>query len=312
MNTLLSRMAVAFLILAVVTGCARDAASIVKEPPLPDSPDGTVLAVAEALQNNRAEILWTALPESYQSDITEITHEFAEKLDPEIYDRGFALIMRAFEVLDDRKDVILGSETFKSTGADGDEIRTGLSGTQVFAQALKSSEVATVDGLGSIEWGQFLATTGSKILENAAALESEDGENPLDELESLTVETLEISDDRATLRIGSAEHDPEDVEMVRVEGRWIPAEMAEEWPQFVEDARQGLAEMTPENMAAQKTQIMMFFGMAEGFIEQIASLQTPEEFDAAIGPILAPMLGGDIDMGDEAEWETAEEETEAE
>ena len=312
MNTLLSRMAVAFLILAVVTGCARDAASIVKEPPLPDSPDGTVLAAAEALQNNRAEILWTALPESYQSDITEITHEFAEKLDPEIYDRGFALIMRAFEVLDDRKDVILGSETFKSTGADGDEIRTGLSGTQVFAQALKSSEVATVDGLGSIEWGQFLATTGSKILENAAALESEDGENPLDELESLTVETLEISDDRATLRIGSAEHDPEDVEMVRVEGRWIPAEMAEEWPQFVEDARQGLAEMTPENMAAQKTQIMMFFGMAEGFIEQIASLQTPEEFDAAIGPILAPMLGGDIDMGDEAEWETAEEETEAE
>lgn len=312
MNTLLSRMAVAFLILAVVTGCARDAASIVKEPPLPDSPDGTVLAVAEALQNNRAEILWTALPESYQSDITEITHEFAEKLDPEIYDRGFALIMRAFEVLDDRKDVILGSETFKSTGADGDEIRTGLSGTQLFAQALKSSEVATVDGLGSIEWGQFLATTGSEILENAAALESEDGENPLDELESLTVEALEISDDRATLRIGSADHDPEDVEMVRVEGRWIPAEMAEEWPQFMEDARQGLAEMTPENMAAQKTQIMMFFGMAEGFIEQIASLQTPEEFDAAIGPILAPMLGGDMDMGDEAEWETTEEETEAE
>jgi hypothetical protein len=308
MNTLLSRMAIAFLILAVATACARDAASIVKEPPLPDSPDGTVLAVVEALQNNHAEILWTALPESYQSDITEITHEFAGKMDPEIYDRGFALIMRAFEVLDDRKDVILGSEIFQSTGGDAEEIRTGLSGTQAFTHALESSEVATIEGLGSIEWGQFLATTGSKILANAAALESEDGENPLDELESLTVETLEISDDRATLRIGSAEHDPEDVEMVRVEGRWIPAELAEEWPQFVEDARQGLAEMTPENMAAQKTQIMMFFGMAEGFIEQVASLQTPEEFDAAIGPMLAPLMGGEMDSGDdEEEWETPEE-----
>jgi hypothetical protein len=95
--------------------------------------------------------------------------------------------------------------------------------------------------------------------------------------------------------------------MVRVEGRWIPAELAEEWPQFVEDAREGLAEMTPENMAAQKTQIMMFFGMADGFIEQIASLQTPEEFDAAVGPMLAPLMGGEMDYGDEEVWEEPEE-----
>jgi hypothetical protein len=307
MHTRISRITLCLLTLALASSCARNAASVVNEQPLPDSPDGTVLAVVEAIQNNHAEILWIALPKSYQNDITEITHGFADKMDPEIYDRGFALVMRALEVLDDRKDVILGSETFKSTGAEEEEIRTGLNGTQVFAQALGSSEVATVDGLGSIDWGQFLATTGSQILENAAALESEDGGNPLNELDTLTVETLEISGDRATLRIGSAEHEPEDVEMVRVEGRWIPAEMAEEWPQFVEDSRKGLAEMTPENMAAQKTQIMMFMGMAEGFIEQVASLQTPEEFDAAIGPMLAPLMGGEMDTADEAEWEAPEE-----
>ena len=59
-------------------------------------------------------------------------------------------------------------------------------------------------------------------------------------------------------------------------------------------------------MAAQKTQIMMFFGMTDGLIEQIASLQTPEEFDAAIGPMLAPFMGA-ASMGmmgdDEEEWE---------
>jgi hypothetical protein len=63
---------------------------------------------------------------------------------------------------------------------------------------------------------------------------------------------------------------------------------------------------------------MMFFGMADGFIEQIASLQTPEEFDAAIGPMLAPLLGGaSMDMGeddelDDTEWEVPEEEPEDE
>jgi hypothetical protein len=307
MHRLFSRTVLASFIFFAATGCARNADSIANVEALPDTPDGTVLAVAEALRNNHPEILWTALPESYQNDLTEITHEFAAKMDPEIYDRGFALIMRAIEVLDDRKDVILGSETFASTGADADEIRSGMSGAQVFTSTLKSSELATLAGLGSIDWAHFLATTGSQILSSAAALEAEEGENPLDELETLTVETVEVSDERATLRIGFAEREPEEVEMVKVEGRWIPDELAEEWPQFMEDAHQGLAEMTPENMAAQKTQIMMFFGMADGFIDQVASFQTPEEFDSAIGPMLAPLMGGEMDFGDEEEWEDPEE-----
>ena len=99
--------------------------------------------------------------------------------------------------------------------------------------------------------------------------------------------------------------------MAKVEGRWVPAEMADEWAQGIEDARQGLAEMTPEKMAAQKTQIMMFFGMADALIDQIASLQTPEEFDAAIGPMLAPFMGGpSMDIDDEEEWESEEPEIE--
>jgi hypothetical protein len=58
---------------------------------------------------------------------------------------------------------------------------------------------------------------------------------------------------------------------------------------------------------------MMVFGMADGFIEQIASLQTPEEFDAAIGPMLAPLLGMEsMDMGEDEEWEVPEEEPEEE
>ena len=303
------RFAVASLILIVAFGCARSADSIGKEPTIPDSPDGTVLAVAEGLQDNHAEILWTALPESYRSDITEITTTFAEKMDPVLYDRAFALVMRAVEVLDDRKDIILASETFKSTAADAEEIRASLSNTQVFTETLKASEIGTLAGLASVDWEQFLATTGSELIKHAAAIEAEEGENPLDDLASLKVETVDLTDDRATLRISSDNHEPEDVEMAKVEGRWVPAELADDWAQSIEEARQNLAEITPETMAAQKTQIMMFFGMADGLIEQIASLQTPEEFDAAIGPMLAPFLGGaSMDMGGDEEWEITEEE----
>jgi len=310
MHNKIFRLAVASLILIAALGCARTADSIGKEPTIPDSPDGTVLAFAEAVQDNRAEDIWKVLlPDSYKTDIAEITTTFAEKMDPAIYDQAFAILMRAVEVLDDRKDIILASETFKSTAADADEIRTSLSNTQVFTETLKASEIASLAGLGSVDWEQFLATTGNAFIKHAKTMEAEDGEKPFDDLDSLKVETVDITDDRATLRISSDNHEPEDVEMARVEGRWIPAELADEWAQSIEEARQSLAEITPETMAAQKTQIMMFFGMATGLIDQIASLQTPEEFDAAIGPMLAPFMGGaSMDMGDDEEWEITEEE----
>ena len=41
---------------------------------LPSTPDGTIEAVAKALADSHPEILWEALPPSYRTDITEITH----------------------------------------------------------------------------------------------------------------------------------------------------------------------------------------------------------------------------------------------
>ncbi len=302
------RLVTASLIIVVALGCAKNADSNVQAPAIPDTPDGTVLAVAAGLQDNHPEIIWEALPKSYRADINEITSTFAEKMDPEVYDRVFALVMRAIEVLDDRKEIIFASETFTSTGADADDIRTGLSNAQWFTATLKASKIATLEGLSKVDWERFLATTGAQMLEHAASIESGDGDKPLDDLNTLEVETLDLTGDRATLRISSEDHDPEEIEMARVEGRWIPAEMADEWSQKIEEARQSLAELTPEDMAAQKTQIMMFFGMADAFIEQIASLQTPEEFDAAIGPMLAPFMGAaSMGMGEDEEWEEPEE-----
>lgn len=307
------RLALVSMILVAVVGCARDANSISNEVTIPDSPDGAVLAVAEALQNNHAEALWTALPESYQQDIIEITLAFSEKMDPEVYDRAFATVMRAIEVLDDRKEIILASETFKSSGADADDLRLTLSNSLVFTDILKTSELATVAGLGSVDWEQFLATTGNEFIKQAAAIESPEGDNPFDSLDSLKVETIDVSEDRAMLRISSDDHEPEDVEMARVEGRWIPAELADDWSRSIEEARQNLAEITPETMAEQKTQIMMVFGMADGLIEQIASLQTPEEFDAAVGPLLAGFMGGgSMSTGGDDDWEMTEEAPEEE
>ena len=97
MQTKVFRLAIASLILIVAAGCARTADSGA-EATVPDTPDGAVYAFAEAIQNNHVESIWRNLiPEPYKSDITEITKAFAEKMDPAVYDRAFAIINKKID-----------------------------------------------------------------------------------------------------------------------------------------------------------------------------------------------------------------------
>jgi hypothetical protein len=215
-------------------------------------------------------------------------------------------------VLREKKTLIFESATFQSTQVDSAEIDQALNPTFAISETLLTSEISTLYGLGMIDWEQFLATTGATVLEQASALEIVDGEDPLGELATLEVEIVTETEDTATLRLKTANEDPEEVEMVRVEGRWIPADLAKRWPEMMANARQKLDELTPESMAAIKTQAMMGLGMAEGLIDQIATIESAEQFDAAVGPLLQGLMGsmnlGDFTDSDDDEEDTTEHE----
>lgn len=285
------RMASTIGIVLLTLGCIQTADTAGAGTTLPDTPDGTVVAVAQNLVNHHPEIVWAALPESYRADINEITSTFAEKMDPEVYDQVMALANRAVEVLQQKKDLILASEAFESAQTDPEEFDSSMTAGIAVAHTLLSSEISTLAGLSAINWQQFLATTGKTLMDQAEEIDIEEGEDPMADLETLEVETLEIGDDTAKLRLVTADDEPEEVDMVRVEGRWVPAEMAAKWPEAMAEARQKLDEMTPEKVAEMKGQALMGLAMAEGVIEQIAATETVEELDAAIGPMIQAMMG---------------------
>jgi len=309
MRLSIPRLAVALLFTTVVLGCAQNAdTGAAAAPTIPDTPDGTVTFVAQNLVDHHPEVIWQALPESYRQDITEITATFAEKMDPAIYDRSMALTARAIEVLKEKKNLIFESTTFQSAQLDPTEIDQALDSTFAMAETVLASQISTVYGLSTIDWEQYLATTGALLLEQASALKIEDAEDPFGELATLEVETVTATDETATLRLVTANEEPEEVEMVRVEGRWIPAEFAKEWPEMAANARQKLDELTPESMAAMKTQAMMGLGMAEGLIEQIATFESAEQFDAAVGPLLQGLMGSfQFGESDDSEDENEDE-----
>jgi hypothetical protein len=291
-----ARFAATVLSTVFILGCAREAVTVAPEPLIPDTPDGTVRAVARHLADHDPSILWEALPETYRTDINELTRAFAAKMDAELYNRSMALARRTVEVLQDKQALILGSQTVASTGVDVAEVERGMNGGLAVAHALLSSEITTLEGLGAVDWSGFLSGTGSQLMvlaDNAApAAEPEAaGEDLFATLRNLTVETVSISEDSAVLRITAADEEPEEVALTRVEGRWVPADMAAEWPQKVAEARARLEELTPEKIAELKPQAMFGLAMAEAFVEQMAAIESSEQFDAAVGPMLQSVMG---------------------
>ncbi len=274
-------------------GCAQGEDAQGPQPLIPDTPDGTIEVVARHLAQHDPGILWEALPDGYRTDINDLTAEFAAKMDAELYDRSFALLRSAVEVLQDKQSLILGSQTVTATGIDVEQLEHGTSSGLAAMHVLLTSQIVTLEGLAGIDWKVFLDTTGAQLLQVAdTAADNEDVvENPFAALRELSVETVTVADDRAVVRLTSGERPPEEIQLTRVEDRWVPSELAEEWPQYVAEARAGLDELTPEKIAEAKPQAVMALTMAEGIVQQVAAIETSEEFDKMMGPMVESVMG---------------------
>lgn len=290
MRMKLTAPAAALLVLIVAGGCAKEAPPVI-EPAFPDTPKETFDVVALNLTDHRPEILWEALPQSYRQDVTELTTLFVETMDAEVYDRAFAVLNRAVEVLQEKKDLVLQSSTLAATGVDPDQVDSVWTSGLSFVGSFLNSEISTLGGLGALDWEQYLATTGHDLMNQAAEYPRETEVDPYALLASAEAEVLTATDETATLRITVPDEDPEEIELVRVEDRWIPKEMARQWPDAVAAAREQMQSLTPEQIDGLKMQAMIGIGVAEGVVEQVAAVESIEEFDAMMGPMLESVLG---------------------
>lgn len=267
---------------------------------IPDSPDGTVRAVAQGIAEGHPEVLWQALPPSYQKDLTELTRLLADTVEPQLWDAAFATGRRAAATMAVKKDIILASSTLQQAGTDLDDLSAGWDAAVAVLDAVCSSEISSTAGLKTVDWEQYLATTGADIVERARSASSDDGDNPIDDLSRTRIEVVSRDGDHAVVRMTLPDEEPEDQELVRVEGRWVPKDMADGWDTRMAEARDRLTNITDEERMEMSTQGMMFVGMADGFLEQLEAVESPEQFDQMLAALIGPFLGGmQESMGEE-------------
>jgi hypothetical protein len=302
--------AVAILLLAVA-GCSHDrrdqaAAQDAKvaasgkqaaaEPAIaPATADAALMAVLRGLSTNQPDSVWDALPASYQKDVDELLGEFASRLHPEAW-RWFAQIAG------------------KSRGllpADDEDSGIREPATRLL-EWLASGKPVDLQQLSHTDLGSILRTRGRNVMADVRRLleplfKDPDFEKGLRDLlgpipdvfrdpSLLKLNVKDLDGDECTVEIQLpvdaevlAELYRVDVRFVRVEGKWIPAWLAENWTDLIAAAHDVIAEILPADRAEDN------FGFVFQYLGQ---LETMIEFELAAAEgetIIQPTLYDLID-----------------
>ncbi len=273
---------------AFFTGCSKD------EPaPVAGSADEAVRLVTDGLADGRPEVVWHALPASYQGDITELVHGFAGKMDAELWNRTFEVVEKATQVLDEKRDFILDHPMLASQMDDRDEAEEAWDAVVDILEIVVESDLSDLDRMKKLDVERFLSKTGGDLFDGFEALAaiSPTGSMPGLNLADAEATLLSSDGDSARVRVEIPGQPTEEMDFTRVEGKWIPAEMAAEWDDTMAEARLELAKLSGEEMAKNKAATMMQLTMVEGALDQLLATKNEQEFNNAIGGLMGMAMG---------------------
>ena len=283
---------------ALVAGCKRGPSA------LPEAPPDVVKAVVDRLENNEPQVLWEAMPPSYQADLRELIGEFCTHMDPEVYDRLFRMVNKGVRVLKEKREyfykspVALSTPMLESMMGDRWNLMVSLLDT------MAASELASLDSLRRMDPGRFLETTGKDAMaamdEMRRQFQRTPGPNPWQKLgealDSAKIHFQPSGEGRGWLRFGSTTNAMlKDVELVRVDGKWIPQPMATAWKDGVARAREGLTRLDGPEFKKAKPMIALVLGTLETALDSLLKAGTQKEFDdtlkglSAVGALMSSM-----------------------
>ncbi len=288
-----SGAALSALFLSGCGGGGSDAPEEAAGPVIPDEPAAAIETIAKELAAGNGGILWEAMPVSYQSDVNKIAQLAGSKVDAEIYDKAFGLVGRVIEVADKQKEFIFNTQL---GGPQPEEevakMRAAWPSIVGFLQTLTSSSLASTAGLQAFDGKAFCEKTVSELIKYAEDISTISGEElPLSAYNDVVIKALESTETSATLEMTAPDGSVETEDFTKVGNRWVPAEMAGEWPTSIANATEQLTAMDPAQIAQNKPQIMGVITMIDGVLMQIEAAETQEQFDQALQGAMMPLMG---------------------
>jgi hypothetical protein len=262
---------------------------------IPDSPDGTVRVVVGGLADHRPEVVWRALPPTYRQDVDDLAMRFADSVDPALFNRTVSVARKATFVLQRKKTLIFATDAVQGSGIDPETLDAAWESSIHIVDAVLASDLARLEAYRDLDVEAVLATTGSEIMGHLTGIScpgipGEALADRIDDLERTRAELVSRDGDVAVVRMTPPDGDPVDLEMIRVEDRWLPADVVKRWPDAMAEARARLDHLDGDEGQRTKMQLHVALGVAERFIDQVDKMDSPEDFDALLGGFLGSFI----------------------
>jgi hypothetical protein len=268
---------------------------------VPKAPSDAVQVVADGLARNHPEVLWHALPPSYQADVRRVIGAFCTNMDAGIYDRAFRVLNLAVRVLKEKEEYFAKSPVALSTPMLESSLGRYWQHDVGLLQAIATSDLSTLARLRQMDPGDFLASTGHQVMAGLEDLrlrmQHSPGQNPWEKfseaLKQGGVQFVKTNNAQGYLRFNSATNGAtKEVPLTQVEGRWVPAEMAASWKTRIAQAMQSLAKLNGPEFAQAKPMLSLVLGALETNLNSLLKAGSQKEFDerlkgfAAVGDML--------------------------
>ena len=286
-----------------------------------DGPESFVTSPIKALEEKDPKLLWEMLPASYRDDINGLVQAFAEEMDAELWDAGFELVGGIGKLLIEKKDLIaqMAAESDEAGDIPISEITSGLEMAGTLLNKLAESDLGSLDKLRSVDLGNVADTLGKDLINligEAAKASGESDPFGLDALRGIQVIVVSEDGDNATIKVSGLPEVPDlgaltelpgglppglpglpdlgelpfadfselengELELVKVEGKWVPKELADGWEDGISAAKVGMGAVG--EMADEDKQ--MALGIIKGINGGLATIRkakTKEQFEMAI------------------------------
>lgn len=290
------------------------------------SPEATVRQFVTAFKEGRLETLWDLLPPSYQKDVNDVVREFGGQVDAETWDSLLRLSNRYLSVSLAKQSMMMQTSDFKNFTRSLSALRqvpgvppVDFTQPAILDPAVKSlheaflglmsSDISTAKGLQTFDGRKYFASGINvffkgvrQIVESVVKGLSQDpllANSPIGaELKQfdwnklfadLNVSGGLVQGDSATVTIAAGLNKSE-ITLVKVDGRWIPAELAAVWSGVVQMAKVKWVPELVHNLNAQKPKIMGVVAKVEPLLGTMQNAKTQEEFNTAYRSIQLAMM----------------------
>ena len=271
------KLGFAFLVLTSLfaSSCGAD--------PMPVSAKETVHYAARNLaKSHNPGVVWDLLPGSYQADINTWCRNLAKALPKDAYEKIFAVIHKTGAVLKQKSDFLAANLPLKMMlqmfgNANEDDLAATFAAAGDVCLLLARSDIATIEGLGSLDAGQFLHGTGARIGRSAIRAFRILGSDPIAELHSAQIEVLGSTPSSTTLRIRSYGQQF-DLPFVQVDHRWVPAVMDTTWQEMNPTI---LAEIAALDLKS-SSQLLWILDQISADLDKLLAIEGRSKFEKTI------------------------------